>query len=57
MSNTVRWGILSLLLVAALICYFLGFSISSGVLVVAGVFFEGCFWFKFLKTPQGKALL
>ena len=57
MSNTIRWGTLSLLLVAAFICYFLGFSISSGVLVVAGVFFEGCFWFKFLKTPEGKALL
>ena len=57
MSSTVRWGTLSLLLVTALVCYLLGFSISSGVLVIAGVFFEGCFWFKFIKSPEGKALL
>lgn len=57
MSNTVRWSTLSLLLLAALICYGFGFSTSSAVLVVAGLFFEGCFWFKLFKSPQGKALL
>jgi hypothetical protein len=57
MSNTVRWSTLSLLLIAALVCYLLGFHNSSGILVIAGVFFEGCFWFKFLTSPKGKALL
>ena len=57
MSNTVRWSTLGLLLTAALVCYFFGFHASSGVLVIAGVVLEGIFWFKFISSDKGKALL
>jgi len=38
-----------LLLAAALACYFAGSMLGVGIIVVAGLLFEGFFWFRLLR--------
>jgi len=52
MNNIPRWLILTLLLIATVACYFVGFMIGVGVFLAIGIIFELVFWLKLFKRNK-----
>jgi len=52
MNKAPRWLILTLLIIAAVVCYMLGFQIGLGLFLFLGAAFELAFWFKLFKREK-----
>lgn len=54
MNTIPRWLVLTLLIVAAVACYSVGFTPGMGLFLILGVVFELSFWLKLFRRTDEK---